>query len=118
MKERIKDLNDAKKRWEENHITEKGIEIEPVTNSTGIPIKLLYTPADVNHKSYIEDIGFPGEYPFTRGIHPTMYRTHPWTMRMYSGFGTPEETNQRFKFLMNQGQTGLSLAMDLPTQCG
>ena len=82
------------------------------------PIDQLYTPLDVDELDYFEELGFPGEYPFTRGIHPTMHRSRLWTMRMFAGFGTAEETNQRFKYLLEQGQTGLSIAFDLPTLMG
>ncbi|MBC8449158.1 MAG: methylmalonyl-CoA mutase family protein [Chloroflexi bacterium] len=82
------------------------------------PVKRLYTPADVADLDYGRDLGFPGEYPFTRGVHPTMYRGRLWTMRMFAGFGTAEETNQRFRYLLEQGQTGLSVAFDMPTLYG
>ena len=78
----------------------------------------FYTPNDVDGVDYLGDIGFPGEYPFTRGVQPTMYRGRLWTMRQYAGFGTPEETNERFRELLANGQTGLSVAFDLPTQTG
>lgn len=81
-------------------------------------IKRLYTPADQADTNYREDLGFPGEYPFTRGIHATMYRGRLWTRRMFAGFGTAEETNQRYRYLLDQGQTGLSVAFDLPTLMG
>jgi len=86
--------------------------------SAGIPLERLYTPLAVREMEYLRDLGFPGEYPFTRGVQPTMYRGRLWTMRQYSGFGTAEETNGRFKYLLQQGQTGLSVAFDLPTQMG
>ena len=82
------------------------------------PVNRLYTPADLEGKDSLEGIGFPGQYPFTRGVHPTMYRSRQWTMRMFAGFGTAEETNQRFKYLFEQGQTGLSVAFDMPTLMG
>jgi methylmalonyl-CoA mutase N-terminal domain/subunit len=82
------------------------------------PIERLYTPLDVADLDYLADLGLPGEYPFTRGIHPTLHRSRLWTMRMFAGFGTAEETNQRFKYLLEQGQTGLSIAFDLPTLMG
>jgi len=85
---------------------------------SGIPIKALYTPADLTGKSYEERLGAPGEYPFTRGVYPTMYRGRPWTMRMFAGFGCPEDTNARFKYLLAQGQTGLSTAFDMPALMG
>ncbi len=82
------------------------------------PIEMLYTPEDVENINYLSDIGFPGEFPYTRGIHHTMYRSKLWTMRQFAGFGTPEDTNQRFKYLLEHGQTGLSTAFDLPTLMG
>lgn len=97
---------------------EKGKEIREVLLESGIPVKPLYTPEDIRHVDYAAEIGTPGEFPFTRGIHPLMYRVQPWTMRQYSGFGTAEETNRRFKFLIENGQTGLNVAFDLPTQMG
>jgi len=88
------------------------------TSSSGYEIKRLYTPEDIEGLNYLEDLGFPGEYPFTRGVQPTMYRARYWTMRQYAGFGTAEESNKRYKYLLSQGQTGLSVAFDLPTQIG
>ena len=78
----------------------------------------MYTPLDVGEQDYGRDLGFPGEYPFTRGVQPTMYRGRFWTMRQYAGFGTAEESNRRYQYLLQQGQTGLSVAFDLPTQMG
>jgi methylmalonyl-CoA mutase N-terminal domain/subunit len=83
-----------------------------------VPVRRLYTPLDLAEADYNRDIGYPGEFPYTRGIQPTMYRGRVWTFRQYTGFGTAQETNERFKFLLSQGQTGLSLALDLPTQIG
>ncbi len=88
------------------------------TTKSGIPIKPLYGPEDVAGLDPARDLGKPGEYPFTRGIYSTMYRQKLWTMRQYAGFGNAAETNQRFKYLLEQGQTGLSVALDLPTQRG
>ncbi len=82
------------------------------------PVERLYTPLDVAEMDYLADLGLPGEYPFTRGVHPTLHRGRLWTMRMFAGFGTAEETNNRFKYLLDQGQTGLSIAFDLPTLMG
>lgn len=90
---------------------------EFITTSSEV-INRLYTPADLDGISFNEEIGYPGLYPFTRGVHPTMYRSRQWTMRMFAGFGTAEETNQRFKYLLKQGQTGLSVAFDMPTLMG
>ena len=90
---------------------------EFVTTS-GITIKRLYTPLDIAGKDYMQDLGFPGEYPFTRGIHATMYRARIWTMRQFSGYGTAEDTNKRFKYLIKEGETGLSIAFDYPTIMG
>ncbi|WP_077616671.1 acyl-CoA mutase large subunit family protein [Caenibacillus caldisaponilyticus] len=87
------------------------------STGSGIPIERLYLPATLNDE-YMEKLGLPGEYPYTRGIRPTMYRARFWTMRQYAGFGSAEETNRRFRYLLDQGQTGLSVAFDLPTQIG
>ena len=78
----------------------------------------LYTPLDTAHVDFTRDISYPGEFPYTRGIHSTMYRGRLWTMRMFAGFGSARETNERFKYLLKQGQTGLSTAFDLPTLYG
>jgi methylmalonyl-CoA mutase N-terminal domain/subunit len=85
---------------------------------SGIPIKPLYGPDDLETWSYADKLGYPGEYPFTRGVYPTMYRGRLWTMRMFAGFGRPEDTNARFKYLLEQGQTGLSTAFDMPALMG
>jgi methylmalonyl-CoA mutase N-terminal domain/subunit len=82
------------------------------------PVERLYTPLDIPDLDYASDLGHPGEYPFTRGIHPSLYRSRPWTMRMFAGFGTAEETNARFRYLFDKGQTGMSIAFDLPTLMG
>jgi methylmalonyl-CoA mutase N-terminal domain/subunit len=87
-------------------------------NTSGIPLKRVCTPLDVADLDYMKELGFPGEYPFTRGVQPTMYRGRLWTMRQYAGFGTAEDTNRRYRFLLKAGQTGLSVAFDLPTQIG
>jgi len=86
--------------------------------SSEIPVERVFTPLDVKNLEYLRDLGFPGERPFTRGVYPTMYRGRLWTMRQYAGFGTAEQTNQRFRYLLRQGQTGLSVAFDFPTQIG
>jgi methylmalonyl-CoA mutase N-terminal domain/subunit len=86
--------------------------------SSDVEVKRLYTPLDVADRDLLDDLGFPGAYPFTRGVQATMYRGRLWTMRQYAGFGTAEETNRRFRYLLEQGQTGLSVAFDLPTQIG
>lgn len=110
------------KRWEEGKLRkflEKRPERAPkFFSASGIEEKRLYTPLDRVGKSYVEELGFPGEFPFTRGVYPTMYRGRLWTMRQYAGFATAKETNRRFKYLIEQGQTGLSVAFDLPTQMG
>ena len=90
----------------------------PVVNESGIEIRPLYTDADVEASGGLAMLGRPGEYPFTRGIHALMYRKQPWTMRQYTGFGDAADTNARFKYLIANGQTGLNVAFDLPTQCG
>src|SRR5947208_15276991 len=86
---------------------------EKIERRDGVEILPTYGPAD-GAVDYLRDLGFPGEYPFTRGIYPTMYRGRLWTMRQYAGFGTAEESNRRFRYLLGQGQTGLSIAFDLP----
>ncbi len=88
------------------------------TTVSGKDIKVCYTPDDIKNINYLADLGFPGEYPYTRGIHPNGYRGKIWTMRQFAGFGTPEDTNQRFHYLLEHGQTGLSVAFDLPTLMG
>jgi len=98
----------------------KGSPERPVPYETlsGLPVKPLYTPADLQGFDYEAKLGVPGEYPFTRGVYPTMYRGRLWTMRMFAGFGRPEDTNARFKYLLEQGQTGLSTAFDMPALMG
>jgi len=88
------------------------------TSLSGTPVRPLYTPADVQDLDFQQDVGYPGQPPYTRGIHPTMYRGKLWTMRQFSGFGTPEDTNARFHYLLAQGQSGLSVAFHLPTLMG
>ncbi|MGD8982911.1 MAG: methylmalonyl-CoA mutase family protein [Desulfobacteraceae bacterium] len=91
---------------------------EVFRTESGIPVKRLYTPVDVEATDYDADLGYPGQYPFTRGVYPTMYRGRLWTMRNYAGFGTAEDTNKRYRYLLEQGMPGLSMAFDLPTQLG
>jgi methylmalonyl-CoA mutase N-terminal domain/subunit len=93
-------------------------EEEFTTDTGGRTVDPLYTPEDIAEKDYGEELGFPGEEPYTRGVYPTMYRGRLWTMRQYAGFGTAEETNERYHYLLDNGQTGLSMAFDLPTQMG
>ena len=117
-----KSIREEFERWEKttlNKALSKSPEREPSFKTTSdIELKRLYTPLDSDDIDYCRDVGFPGEHPFTRGVQPTMYRGRLWTMRQYAGFGTPEETNTRYKYLLQQGQTGLSVAFDLPTQIG
>jgi methylmalonyl-CoA mutase N-terminal domain/subunit len=91
---------------------------EVFENSSGIPLKRFYTPEDIAGTDYLNDISFPGQYPYTRGVYPTMYRGKLWTMRMFSGYGTAEDTNKRLKYLLKEGETGLSIAFDMPTLYG
>lgn len=112
----------SKKEWKEK-VLDPALKNTPQRQdnfkvSSGIDIEPVYTPEDLPDFSYEGDLAYPGEYPYTRGIHPAMYRGRLWTMRQYSGFGNAEDTNKRFHFLLNQGQTGLSIAFDLPTQLG
>lgn len=121
-KDDLSSIAEAKKKWETGSV-EKTISKFPERNPefvtvSGSPIERLYTPEDIEDLNYLEDLGFPGKYPYTRGVQPTMYRGRLWTMRQYAGFGTATESNQRYKYLLSQGQTGLSVAFDLPTQIG
>jgi len=115
-------IREELERWEKttlNKAVSKSPERQPSFQTTShIALKNLATPLDVGEADYLRDLGFPGEFPFTRGVQPTMYRGRFWTMRQYAGFATAEETNNRYKYLLNQGQTGLSVAFDLPTQIG
>ena len=115
------DLRQALERWEQtalkNALDQHPERYEEFITTSGEPVARLYTPLDLEDEP-LERLGFPGEYPFTRGVHPTMHRGRLWTMRMFAGFGTAEETNARFKYLLEQGQTGLSTAFDLPTLYG
>jgi methylmalonyl-CoA mutase N-terminal domain/subunit len=116
----LSDLKKAEKQWQKNKykktVDRFGLRKDNFESEAGKEPKALYTPLDLENIDYQQDLSFPGEFPYTRGVYSTMYRSRFWTMRQYSGFGTAEETNQRFKYLLNQGQTGLSVAFDLPTQ--
>lgn len=121
--EELESIREGKEQWEaETHgptVERFGERKETFTTDTaGHEIQPLYTPDDVADLDYEEDLGFPGENPYTRGVYSTMYRGRLWTMRQYAGMGTAEETNERYQYLMDQGQTGLSMAFDLPTQMG
>ena len=117
-----KNIREEFERWEKttlNKVISKSPEREPSFKTTShVELKRLSTPLDLAEMDYCSDLGFPGEFPFTRGVQPTMYRGRFWTMRQYAGFATPEETNKRYKYLLEHGQTGLSVAFDLPTQIG
>src|SRR5229473_387307 len=104
-------------RWQHD-LDAAGPPERPATTVSGVPIEPLYTPDSLNGFDPETDLGYPGQYPFTRGVHATMYRSRLWTMRQFAGFGTPRQTNERFKFLLEKGQTGLSTAFDLPTLMG
>jgi methylmalonyl-CoA mutase N-terminal domain/subunit len=120
--EELRRLHDARRRWEEGPLAKSleksGERRDSFETLSGLETERLYTPEHIAELDYERDLGFPGQYPFTRGIQPTMYRGRHWTIRQYAGFGTPEATNERFKFLLAQGQPGLSAAFDLPTQMG
>ncbi|MBU7014625.1 MAG: methylmalonyl-CoA mutase family protein [Theionarchaea archaeon] len=107
-------IKELKQKWEAQELKERQKSFATIS---GISLSRMYTPADVEI-DYSEDLGFPGEYPFTRGVYPTMYRGRLWTMRQYAGFAAAEESNRRYRYLLSQGQTGLSVAFDLPTQIG
>ncbi|MGD8505076.1 MAG: methylmalonyl-CoA mutase family protein [Candidatus Bathyarchaeota archaeon] len=118
---KLKEIEKRRKAWK--RASEKTLARFPerkklFVTSSNVPVERVYTPLDVHKLDCSRDLGFPGEYPYTRGVYPTMYRGRLWTMRQYAGFGTAEQTNQRFKYLLQQGQTGLSVAFDYPTQVG
>jgi methylmalonyl-CoA mutase N-terminal domain/subunit len=120
-KEEYAEIRKSYKKWADKiqSSLEKFPErMDEFKTTSGIKVKRLYTPEDIESLDYLEDLSFPGEYPYTRGVQPTMYRGRLWTMRQYAGFGTAEESNERYKYLLEQGQTGLSIAFDLPTQIG
>src|SRR5271154_6551136 len=111
-----------RKQWEErtlkSALARAGERREHFTTTSGIEVDRLCDPQDLEGFDYSERLGYPGQYPFTRGVQPTMYRGRLWTMRQYAGFGTAEESNRRYHYLLQQGQSGLSVAFDLPTQMG
>lgn len=117
-----KDIEKEKKEWDKNQyiktVKRFGERKEEFKSESEKVIKPLYTPLETKHINYNEEINFPGQFPFTRGVYPTMYRSKLWTMRQYAGFGNAKETNNRFRYLLKEGQTGLSVAFDLPTQIG
>ena len=121
--EELKDkVQQAYKEWDKNNYS-KTLQKFPerqseFTTQSFTPVKPVYLPTDFHGEDYIKSLGFPGEYPFTRGVQPTMYRGRFWTMRQYAGFGTARESNERYRYLLSQGQSGLSVAFDLPTQIG
>ena len=121
-REKLNQIRQDMEKWEETtlqqNLAHKPERKEKFITTSSEPIQRLYTPLDVQNLDYERDLGFPGQYPYTRGIHPTLHRGRLWTMRMFAGFGTAEETNARFKYLLDQGQTGLSIAFDLPTLMG
>jgi methylmalonyl-CoA mutase N-terminal domain/subunit len=111
-----------RRRWEKRTVAPAAKRVperqDAFSTQSGMPVQRLYTPEDTANLDYQRDLGYPGEFPYTRGVQPTMYRAKPWTMRMFAGFGTAEETNERFKYLLSQGQTGLSVAFDMATLYG
>ena len=116
------DIPEHKRAWEENTL-KRVLQRYPERQDSfetpsGIPVQRLYTPEEDAEVDYLGDLGFPGEYPYTRGIQPTMYRGRLWTMRQYAGYASAQESNKRYRYLLEQGQTGLSVAFDLPTQLG
>jgi methylmalonyl-CoA mutase N-terminal domain/subunit len=121
-KKKFEELRNSLEKWEETTLQKTLASLperrDKFITTSSEPIERLYTPLDVADMDYASDLGLPGEYPFTRGVHPTLHRGKLWTMRMFAGFGTAEETNARFKYLLDQGQTGLSIAFDLPTLMG
>jgi methylmalonyl-CoA mutase N-terminal domain/subunit len=120
-KDKSSEIRLRKQLWEKETLSksfDKLPEKGEFMTSSDIPVGRIYSPDDISDFDYLRDSGFPGEYPLTRGVYPTMYRARLWTMRQYAGFGTAEQTNQRFKYLLSHGQKGLSVAFDFPTQVG
>lgn len=121
-KTKIDEVKESVQKWEEGKVAKSIARFperkEKFEFTSGIETKRLYTPADIDEFDYQNDLGLPGEYPFTRGVQDTMYRGKFWTMRMYAGFSTAEESNKRYKYLIENGSSGLSVAFDLPTQMG
>jgi methylmalonyl-CoA mutase N-terminal domain/subunit len=119
---RLAALAQARDKWEETTLQHSLGKLperdDPFITASSERVARLYTPLDIADLDYMDDLGFPGDAPFTRGVHPTLYRSKLWTMRMFAGFGSAEETNARFKYLLEHGQTGLSIAFDLPTLYG
>jgi methylmalonyl-CoA mutase N-terminal domain/subunit len=112
-------LKSQRERWEKaSDMAGKTPSMKRFTTTSSAPVEHLYTPLDIADLDYTNDLGMPGEYPYTRGVHPTGYRGRLWTMRQFSGFAAAEETNERYKFLLSRGQTGLSVAFDMPTLMG
>ncbi len=114
----LKEAVDKEKAKTQEILQKRPERKQQFTTGSGAPIERYYTPADIENLDYFQDIGLPGQYPYTRGVQSTMYRGRFWTMRMYAGFATAEESNKRYKFLVEQGSSGLSVAFDLPTQIG
>ena len=121
-KTKLDEIKQARDKWEETTLHQSMSKLPErdakFITASGEPVARLFTPLDVPDFDFNQDLGFPGEEPYTRGVHPTMYRSRFWTMRMFAGFGSAEETNARFKYLLEHGQTGLSIAFDLPTLYG
>ncbi len=119
--EELKHLEEEREKWLKemsNALSQTPERLPRFTNLSNLEVKSLYTPLDIRETDYLRDIGFPGLYPYTRGIYPSMYRGRLWTMRMFSGLGGPEETNKRFRYLLENGETGLSIAFHYPTLMG
>jgi methylmalonyl-CoA mutase N-terminal domain/subunit len=120
--EKLEELKEQRAKWEKTTLHDTLAyhpeRMETFMTTSSEPIERLYTPLDVADLDYERDLGFPGEYPYTRGVHSTMHRGRLWTMRMFAGFGTAEETNERYKYLLQHGETGLSVAFDMPTLYG
>ncbi len=116
----VEDIAKAKEKWKRDVLDKKPYkkDVKPIIEGVDAKVEVLFTPADVKHIDYQKDIGFPGEFPFTRGAYPSMYRGRLWTMRQYAGCDSADESNARYKYLIEQGNMGLSVAFDLPTQMG
>jgi methylmalonyl-CoA mutase N-terminal domain/subunit len=118
MADDLKRIAEERRRWEEGVLGTVPVRGQSPETLSGVPLDILYTPADLARFDYLKDLGFPGQYPFTRGVRNNMYRGRQWTMREFSGFGTAKDTNGRYKFLLAHGEVGLSVAFDFPTLYG
>ncbi|HIB66917.1 MAG TPA: methylmalonyl-CoA mutase, partial [Phycisphaerales bacterium] len=116
--DRLESIRKARAEWHAREVEGAKLRKKEFLNGSGYKVRELYDPTDSEKRDYMKDVNLPGEYPFRRGVHATMHRSRLWTMRLFAGFATPVETNQRFRKLLQEGQGGLSVAFDMPTLMG